>query len=442
MSSRTTATPATAWGGEPAPDVDALRGGELNITDTSSTLIPQGDAAGSKLLEFHPLSQIFPLIEGAEFDELVEDIRAHGVREPIWTYDGQILDGRNRYRASAAAGADCPIREYFGDDPAAFVISLNLKRRHLNESQRAMVAARLANMKQGARTDLAPIGAMSDAQAATMLNVGERSVERAKTVQRDAVPEVVADVERGDVSVSAAADVASLPVKRQIDIMATLPRDEAGKLTPEAKKALAPIIREVRAERGATKKETRAALEVTLGAKQFALPQKKYGAILADPEWHFQDSGMLSHPANHYPTSDLETIKARDVPSIAADDCVLFLWATVPMLPQALEVMKAWGFTYKSQFAWAKDKAGTGHWNRDQHELLLVGTKGNIPAPAPGTQWSSVIEAPVGEHSAKPEKSFQLIEAYFPTLPKIELNRRGPPRAGWDAWGNQVGAAS
>src|SRR5215471_5387302 len=95
-----TATPATAWGGEPAPDVDALRGGELNITDTSSTLIPQDSgansgAAGNKL-EFHPLSQIFPLIEGAEFDELVEDIRTHGVREPIWLYQGQIIDGRNR----------------------------------------------------------------------------------------------------------------------------------------------------------------------------------------------------------------------------------------------------------------------------------------------------------------------------------------------------------
>jgi N6-adenosine-specific RNA methylase IME4 len=219
-------------------------------------------------------------------------------------------------------------------------------------------------------------------------------------------------------------------------------RDEDGKLTPEAKQALAPIIREVRAEKVEAKKENRAALEAALGTKQLALPQKKYGVILADPEWHFElygASGMLSHPANHYPTSDLADIKARDVPSIAADDCILFLWATVPMLPHALEVMQAWGFEYKSHFAWVKDKAGTGYWNRNQHEVLLVGTKGDVPAPAPGTQWSSVIEANVGDHSEKPEKSLELIEHYFPTLPKIELNRRGPARPGWDAWGNEAG---
>jgi N6-adenosine-specific RNA methylase IME4 len=108
------------------------------------------------------------------------------------------------------------------------------------------------------------------------------------------------------------------------------------------------------------------------------------------------------------------------------------------MLPQALEVMKAWSFEYKSNFAWVKDRMGTGFWCRNQHELLLVGTRGNVPAPAPGLQWPSVITAPAGEHSAKPEKALELIEAYFPSLPKIELNRRGPARRGWDAWGNEV----
>jgi N6-adenosine-specific RNA methylase IME4 len=80
-----------------------------------------------------------------------------------------------------------------------------------------------------------------------------------------------------------------------------------------------------------------------------------------------------------------------------------------------------------------------GYWFRSNHELLLVGTRGNIPAPAPGMQWRSVIDAPVGAHSAKPEVVLEMIEEYFPTLPKIELNRRGPARPGWDAWGNEVG---
>jgi N6-adenosine-specific RNA methylase IME4 len=139
---------------------------------------------------------------------------------------------------------------------------------------------------------------------------------------------------------------------------------------------------------------------------------------------------------NHYPTSALEEIKALAVAKIAAPDCVLFLWATVPMLPQALEVMATWGFTYKSNITWAKDKIGTGYWSRNKHEHLLIGTRGDVPAPAMGTQAASLIEAPVGRHSEKPAIFHEIIEGYFPTLPKIELHARGAvARAGWDMWG-------
>lgn len=190
------------------------------------------------------------------------------------------------------------------------------------------------------------------------------------------------------------------------------------------------------------KQERRATREQILGGIQQALPDKRYGVILADPEWRFEPwsraTGMDRAADNHYPTSCTEVIAARDVPSIAADDAVLFLWATVPMLPHALTVMAAWGFDYRSNYVWAKDRIGTGYWNRNRHEHLLLGTRGNIPAPAMGTQWDSLIEAPVGEHSAKPDRFLEMIESYFPTLPKIELNRRGPPRPGWDAWGNEA----
>ena len=127
-----------------------------------------------------------------------------------------------------------------------------------------------------------------------------------------------------------------------------------------------------------------------------------------------------------------------DVASIAAPDSMLFLWATAPMLPEALEVMAAWRFEYRTNFVWAKDRAGTGYWNRNQHELLLVGVRGDVPAPAPGSQWSSLIPAPVGEHSCKPDEARRMIEAYYPTLPKIELFARGEARPGWAAWGNEV----
>ena len=105
---------------------------------------------------------------------------------------------------------------------------------------------------------------------------------------------------------------------------------------------------------------------------------------------------------------------------------------------QALELMAHRGFKYVSHYIWNKNKPGTGYWNRNKHELLLIGTRGRIPAPAMGTQWNSVIDAPVGRHSAKPEIFLEMIEGYYPNLPKIELNRRGPARAGWDAWGNEA----
>jgi hypothetical protein len=123
-------------------------------------------------------------------------------------YEGKILDGRNRYNACIAAGVEPRYIDYEGHDPTPYVVSLNLKRRHLNESQRAMIAATIANMRQGARTDLAPSASLpevSQAAAAELMNVSERSVRNARTVRDNGLQQVVAAVEQGRISVSAAA---------------------------------------------------------------------------------------------------------------------------------------------------------------------------------------------------------------------------------------------
>jgi hypothetical protein len=157
--------------------------------------------------QVHPFAELFPLLEGAEFDDLVADVRAHGVREPVWLHEGKILDGRNRFRAAEAAGVECPARSYDGDDPVAFVISLNLKRRHLSESQRAMVAAKLATLPHGANQWRSGQLAGPPAQdEAAVLNVGERSVRRAKIVRDSGEPELIALVEVGEISVAAAVE--------------------------------------------------------------------------------------------------------------------------------------------------------------------------------------------------------------------------------------------
>jgi ParB-like chromosome segregation protein Spo0J len=165
-------------------------------------------------LEFHPLANIFPLTEGAEFEELIAaPVRRDGVREPIWLYEGQILDGRNRYRAALAAGVPCPTRPYEGNDALGFVIALNLHRRHLDESQRAMVAAKLATMRQGERTDLEPsenLPKVSQEEAATLLKISDRTLRYAKAVQERGADDLIRAVETGNVRVSVAADIATL----------------------------------------------------------------------------------------------------------------------------------------------------------------------------------------------------------------------------------------
>jgi N6-adenosine-specific RNA methylase IME4 len=206
---------------------------------------------------------------------------------------------------------------------------------------------------------------------------------------------------------------------------------EAGKEATQT--AVLRLLRPARARR-----EMR---ETELGAKQLALPDKVYGVLYVDPPWKFEvyseDTGQGRAAEAHYPTMPSKDIADIPVPSIAADDCVLFLWATAPTLPQALELLKAWGFAYKTHCIWVKDKIGLGFWFRNQHEILIVAVKGAIPAPAHGTQCPSVITAPRGRHSEKPVVFHELIEGYFPSLPKIELFARAR-RPGWDRWGNEA----
>jgi N6-adenosine-specific RNA methylase IME4 len=147
---------------------------------------------------------------------------------------------------------------------------------------------------------------------------------------------------------------------------------------------------------------------------------------------------QTSHPTHHYPVMSLAEVCALPVADLAADDCVLFLWTTVPLWRKAFEVLDAWGFEYKSGLVWDKEIPGMGYWVRGQHELLLLATKGHPPPPLTENVPTSVIRERRREHSRKPEASYALIERVFPDLPKLELFAR-QPRPGWEVWGNETG---
>lgn len=155
-------------------------------------------------MEFHPIADLFPLMEAADLEDLAADIREHGLREAIWLHpDGSILDGRNRFRACEIAGVEPRFQTWDAKGSlAAFVVSLNLKRRHLTTSQRAMVAAKLADMPAHRPKKGANLHSSSD--AATALNVSERSVKTARKVRNHGDPALVSAVESGQTSVHAA----------------------------------------------------------------------------------------------------------------------------------------------------------------------------------------------------------------------------------------------
>jgi predicted HTH domain antitoxin len=133
-------------------------------------------------LSEHPAAKLFPDMPQAEFDELKEDIAANGLLNGIVRYEGRILDGRHRYRACLDISLEPRFVDYDGDDPTGYVISVNLRRRHLNESQRAMIGAELANLPQGGDRSKPQICALTHAQAAAQMNVSPRLVDTASTL--------------------------------------------------------------------------------------------------------------------------------------------------------------------------------------------------------------------------------------------------------------------
>jgi N6-adenosine-specific RNA methylase IME4 len=210
---------------------------------------------------------------------------------------------------------------------------------------------------------------------------------------------------------------------------------------------LVETFRELRAEHGdrLTAEKVRAAVDDRLRRDQAlerptverpAPPAGSYDLIYADPPWRYEAPGgetpELRAVERHYPTMTVEEISALPVP--AAPDAACFLWATNPLLREALEVLDSWGFTYRTNLAWVKDRIGMGYWVRGQHELLLIGRRGNTGPPVESLRPPSVLHAPRLAHSAKPDAIYGLLEAMFPSATRIELFAR-VKRPGWDTWG-------
>lgn len=181
--------------------------------------------------------------------------------------------------------------------------------------------------------------------------------------------------------------------------------------------------------------------------KQIPLPNQKYQVILADPPWSYrgqvqhggQDKPFTSSAASYYNTMSIDELCKLPVKELRHEDgCALFLWFTAPILEDAMRLMSAWGFEYKTiAFVWDKERVNPGAHTMSQCEFVAIGTYKKRPAPLGARNVRQLIRSPRTKHSKKPDECNERIAQMYPTQSKLELFARRPLE-GWDVWGNDV----
>jgi N6-adenosine-specific RNA methylase IME4/ParB-like chromosome segregation protein Spo0J len=386
----------------------------------------------------------------ATVDELAESFDRRGQLQAIILRPKPrggfvLVAGRHRVEAARRLEHDkirAEVRDGLDADAALLAeIDENLVRADLSPAEQALHVRKRKALYEKLHPETKRGGDRKSAKAKSIRQIGDskrftkdaakKTGKAERTIQRDASRAKIANL----------VDVigTSLDQGEELDTLAKLPEREQRKLIKPAK-AGEKVTAKHAANRMRREARERELADATKAASK-ALGEKRYGVIYADPAWNYEAyssiNGLARAPQAHYPTMTTEEICTLSVP--AAPDCVLFLWTTTAHLPDALEVMRAWGFEYRTHLIWKKDKIGLGYWFRANHELLFIGIRGKkVPAPAPTERpLGSVVEAPRGRHSEKPEVFAQMIERLFPNVPKIELFAR-KARPGWDVWGNEV----
>jgi N6-adenosine-specific RNA methylase IME4 len=404
---------------------------------------------------------------------LMESIKSVGLRQPINVRplgdDFEMRGGGHRHAAFVRLGfSSIPAFVCDDDDLHAELAEIdeNLIRNELSPAERAMAIARRKAIYESLHPETAQGAAPKPKRKGRQVGELSPKAERFTKATADATGTseraVQRDASRGE---TLGPDVLARVVGTSLDTGEQI--DALGKLTPEKREEV--IDRAVAGEKpnavAAVKGEKRAAKEKALGEVTF--PTGLFNVFYCDVPSHFEtysENGMDRSAENHYPTMTLEELLDLPVPSIAAENSIIFYWTTVPMLIEHLYVLETWGFLtfrprgpdgklargedgklvpfnpdarYVSHCIWGKDRIGTGYWFRNKHEILLVCVKGNIPAPEAGTQADSLIMAAVKDHSRKPIIFRAMIERLFPTLPKIELFAR-TPAPGWGQWGKEA----
>lgn len=376
-------------------------------------------------LRLHRAAELVPVMRTDEWQPFIEDVRQHGVREPVVVQEGGvILDGRHRWQAAKETGmAFVPARTVNlpPSDQIKYVIAAAVLRRHLSDDQRAQLAARLRQP-------------MSDA-------VQSEKMAHAREVLRTGAPSIsdtVSKIEPVDTRAVAAEqlNVPERKVRYAIELERSAPdlaqQVFAGETTLiEAKRELNERKRED------VRKVNRALVEQAPAAPAI-FPGQRFQVIVLDPPWDWGDEGdadQFGRARPTYATMPIEDIAALPVPDLAGNNAHIYLWITNRSLPKGFALLERWGFRYVTTLTWVKPSIGMGNYFRGTTEHVLFGVRGSLPLLRRDAATHFTAPRP-GVHSGKPDAFYDLVESCSPG-PWLEMFARRT-RPGWIPWGAEV----
>ena len=365
---------------------------------------------------------LIPPLSSEELSALEASIKHEGCRDPLVVWNNTIIDGHHRYAICIKHNISFKILEKTELetelDVKLWMINNQFSRRNLPTETRLALAYRFKEFEaEKAKERMQATQFKEVDNTASVLVRYPLEIEKPNNDQKGKTLEIIA--QKAGVSTRTA---------EQYDAIQRKGTEEQKAEVAEGKASIKKVYTQIqKAER----------LEKNKAAEW---PKGKYRIIYADPPWQYGDErsgGNHGGAVDHYNTMSINELKNMPIASLAEDNAVLFLWATAPLLPEALELINAWGFNYKTNFIWDKVKHNMGHYNSVRHELLLIATKGSC-TPDNVQLFDSVQSIKrTDRHSEKPEEFRKIIETLYTYGNKLEMFAR-KQADGWEVFGNEL----
>ena len=354
-------------------------------------------------MKIHEFANIFPLMNAKEFEELKEDIKENSLLESIITFKGKILDGRNRYNVCKELKINPTFKEYKGKNALSYVLSTNLKRRQLNDSQKAIVGLRYKKYyaklyPQGKHHGELVHSERSSNRAGKVVGISGRYIDKAEKIEREN-PEAIKEIANGTKTIT--------QIEREIKEQKREKERQEDKKKAEKMKSPKELFKKI-----------------------------KFTTIVIDPPWDLKDEGDINQfgrGKQNYASMSFEEIKKLPIDKITKKDAHCYLWITNRSLPKGFELLKHWGFRYITCLTWCKPSFGIGNYFRGSTEQILFGVKGSLKLIRKDV--GTWFEANRGKtHSEKPDEFYYLIKSCSPGLSLDMFSRK--KRKGWYVYGN------